>query len=238
MNVRSLTKPFFEIGPKNYLYGSQIVDLARIADEASSKFGVAVIFTTPYTNIETVARTVKNLYVFAPHMDLTPIGRGLANVLPESVRAAGAVGVLLNHSEKPLGISTLCGTVERARSLGMLTVVCADSTTEIRAVAEISPDAIIAEPADLIGKGKMGDISYVAAACRTIRSINPEIAVLVGAGVSCGQDAYNVIRTGADATGSSSGVVCAKDPKAVLHEMLEGVRSAWDECHAKGKVTA
>ena len=38
-----LEPPFFEIGPKNYLYGDQILDLARIADEAAAKFDVRVI---------------------------------------------------------------------------------------------------------------------------------------------------------------------------------------------------
>ena len=32
-----LEPPFFEIGPKNYLYGEQIVELARMADEAALK---------------------------------------------------------------------------------------------------------------------------------------------------------------------------------------------------------
>ena len=50
-----LEPPFFEIGPKNYLFGDQVLDLARIADEAAKKYDVRVIYTTPYTNIEKVA---------------------------------------------------------------------------------------------------------------------------------------------------------------------------------------
>jgi triosephosphate isomerase len=33
-------------------------------------------------------------------MDPLPIGKGNGTVLPEAVKAAGAVGVLLNHAEK------------------------------------------------------------------------------------------------------------------------------------------
>jgi len=102
-----LEPPFFEIGPKNYMFGDQILDLARIADEAAAKYDVRVIFTTPYANIERVAASVKNLKVFAPHMDDIPVGRGLACVLPESIKAAGAVGVMLNHCERPLPPVTL-----------------------------------------------------------------------------------------------------------------------------------
>ena len=87
-----ISEPFFEIGPKNYLYGNQIIDLAMIADEAAVRYGIQVIFTTPYADIRDVARRTKNLLVFAPHMDAIDVGRGLADVLPESVKAAGAVG--------------------------------------------------------------------------------------------------------------------------------------------------
>jgi triosephosphate isomerase len=231
MNVKSLAKPFFELGPKNYRYGDQVLELARIADEASEKYGIPVIYTTPYANIESVARQTKHLYVFAPYMDNAAVGRGLANVLPESVKAAGAVGVMLNHVERLLTLSTLYGTMERAKSLGMLTVVCADSLAEVRAVAELSPDVIVAEPAELIGRGAIADLGYVTASCTAVRSINPDIAVLIGAGVSNGRDAYNIIRAGADATGCSSGVACSKDPRATLEDMLAGVREAWAELH-------
>ena len=67
-NLR-IRPPFFEIGPKNYLYGDQIIDLARLADEASQKYDVRVIFTTPYANIARVSECTKQLIVFAPHMD-------------------------------------------------------------------------------------------------------------------------------------------------------------------------
>ena len=115
-----LKPPFFEIGPKNYLFGDQILDLARIADEAAAKYDVRVIYTTPYADIRRVAENVKNLKVFAPHMDDIPVGRGLACVLGESLKAAGAVGVMLNHAERPLPSSTLVRTLNRARELGLM----------------------------------------------------------------------------------------------------------------------
>lgn len=226
---RKITPPFFEIGPKNYLYGKQIVELAKIADEASEKYQVQVIFTTPYVNIEEVARVTKNIFVFAPHMDAIPVGRGLACVLPEAVKAAGADGVMLNHAERPLDLGTLCSTVKRAKELDLKTIVCADSMTEVRAVAQIGPDVIIAEPTELIGTGKRGDISYVSSSVEVVRNINKDIQVLVGAGISCGQDVYDVIRAGADATGSSSGIVKADNMEAMVHEMLSAARRAWDQ---------
>jgi len=228
-----LKPPFFEIGPKNYLFGDQILDLARIADEAAAKYDVRVIYTTPYADIRRVAENVKNIKVFAPHMDDIPVGRGLACVLGESLKAAGAVGVMLNHAERPLPASTLVRTLNRARELGLMSIVCADSMAETRAVAQMHPDLMITEPTELIGTGQAADLSYVKTSVDAIQSIDPNIGILVGGGISNGTDVYNTIMAGADATGSSSGIVKAADPGAMVHEMLAAVRQAWDERHKK-----
>ena len=229
-NLR-LKPPFFEIGPKNYLFGDQILDLARIADEAAAKYDVRVIYTTPYADIRRVAENVKNLKVFAPHMDDIPVGRGLACVLGESLKAAGAVGVMLNHAERPLPSSTLVRTLNRARELGLMSIVCADSMDETRAVAQMHPDLMITEPTELIGTGQAADLSYVKTSVDAITAIDPNIGILVGGGISNGNDVYNTIMAGADATGSSSGIVKAADPGAMVHEMLAALRQAWDDRH-------
>lgn len=230
MNAKRILKPpFFEIGPKQYLYGDEVLELALIAEEASKKYDVQVIFTTPFPDIRRVAEATERLIVFAPSMDDIPIGRGLANILPESVRAAGADGVMLNHVEKQLSYLTLKNTMDRANALNMLSLICTDSTVEAKAAALLAPTVITAEPNDLIGTGKASDLSYVHTSVEAIRSINPNIYVLIGAGISCGQDVYNVIKEGADASGSSSAVACAKDKRAIVNEMLQAAREAWDE---------
>lgn len=220
--------PFFEIGPKSYLYGKQVLDLARAADIASKKYDVNIIFTTPYPDIRMVAEETENLFVFAPHMDPLPIGRGLADVLPESIKAAGAVGVMLNHCEKPVSLSVLRQTIKRADEIGLLSIVCADSISEAKAIALLEPNIIVAEPTELIGTGKASDLDYVRASIEAVKSVNPQILVLQGAGISSGKDVYNVIYAGAEATGSSSGIIKAPDSAAMVDEMIHAVREAWD----------
>ena len=110
----SIKAPFFEIGPKSYLYGDQILELAKAADAASEKYGVDIIFTCPVVDIRRVAEATSHIHVFAPHMDPIYPGRGLADTLPESLVAAGATGVMLNHVEKPLAFDVLAETIKRA----------------------------------------------------------------------------------------------------------------------------
>lgn len=227
--VLKIKAPFFEIGPKSYLYGDQVLALAMAADAAAQAYDVDVIFTTPYTEIRRVAEATHRIHVFAPHMDPLRVGRGVADILPEAVKAAGARGVMLNHCERPLSLCVLRQTLGRAKEVGLITIVCADSIAEARAIAELGPDIIVAEPSDLIGTGKASSMDYVTASIEAVKSVNPDILVLQGAGISNGQDVYDVIFAGAEATGSSSGIVNAASPAAMVDEMLHAVRRAYDD---------
>lgn len=223
--------PFFEIGPKAFLYGESMLQLAKAADRASIKYDVRIILTPQPTDIYLLAQETRHVLVFAQHVDPLPVGRGLGSILPEAVKAAGAVGVMLNHAEKPMAIADLYRAIKRADEVGLVTIVCADSIKEAEAIAHFSPNIIVAEPTELIGTGQTSDEAYVIATTSAIKKINPEIQVLQAAGIKNGQDVYNVIKAGADATGTTSGIMKAEDPEAMLDEMIRAVRMAWDETH-------
>lgn len=229
LNGFRLKPPFFEIGPKSYLFGDDVLQLALAADAAAKKYDVDIIFTTPIVELRRVAEATQRIFVFAPHMDPIVPGRGLADTLPESLVAAGAKGVMLNHCEKPISLSVLAKTIRRADEVGLATIVCTDTPEESAAVAKLRPNIIVAEPTGLIGTGQTSDMAYVEAAIRAVKDVDPDIFVLQGAGISNGEDVYRVIRAGAEATGSSSGVVKAKDRAAMVDEMILAVRSAWDD---------
>lgn len=232
MNKNQIIKPpFFEIGPKSYLYGDDILDLAIAADKASEKYDVDIIFTTPLVDIRRIKKATKRIHIFAPHMDPIYPGRGLADTLAESLVAAGAEGVMLNHCEKPLAFDVLKETIKRAEEVGLTTIVCADSMADASKIAALAPDIIVAEPSELIGTGVSVGEEYVKAATDAVHSVNPEILVLTAAGIANGEDVYNTIISGADATGSSSGVAKAPDRAAMVDEMISSVRRAWDDLH-------
>ena len=228
----TIQAPFFEIGPKSYLYGEDVIELARAADAAAEKYDVDIIFTTPVVEIARVRAATKRIHVFAPHMDPIYPGRGLADTLPESLVAAGAEGVMPNHCEKPLTLGVLKRTIERADEVGLATIVCADSIAEAGMIAKLRPNIIVAEPSELIGTGVRCGPEYVAAATRSVKDVDEDILVLTAAGIANGEDVYNTIMAGADATGSSSGIAKAADRAAMVDEMISAVRRAWGERHA------
>ncbi|MBQ7669352.1 MAG: triose-phosphate isomerase [Clostridia bacterium] len=227
-----ITEPFFEFGPKCYMYGERLVEIAKGFDRLSEKYGIDVILDIPDTEIRNVAKAVKRVHVYSQHMDSIPVGRGMGRTLPEALKDAGAVGCMLNHAEHKLTLDELAAAIKRADEVGLATIVCADSIEEVKAVAKLAPNILVAEPTELIGTGRPADREYVDEVIKVIREINPDILPFPSAGISCGNDCYNIIKAGSSASGCSSAIAKAADPLALAEEMISAVRRAWDELHA------
>lgn len=225
----SIRAPFFEVGIKNYLYGDQVLRLAEAAEAAAVRYNVDVLFVAPYTEIRRVAEHTNRLIVLAPYMDTLRPGRGMADVLPEAVAAAGARGVVLNHCERPMTLPAIRRTIERANELDLITFACADTVAEAVAVAQFHPDILNPEPTELIGTRQNSDTGYVMEVTRAIRAVYPDIWVEQAAGVVSGRQVYELILAGADGAGAASGICTAPDPQAMVDEMILSVRRARDE---------
>ena len=228
-----ISEPFFEYGPKCYMYGETLLEMAKGLDKLAEKYDVDVVLDIPDTEIFNVARNVKRVHVYSQHMDSIPVGRGMGKTLPEALKAAGAVGVMLNHAERKLTLPEIAAAIERADQLGLATMVCADSIEEVKAIAKLGPNILVAEPSELIGTGKPADKEYVDEVIKVIREINPDIKPFPSAGISKGEDCYNIIKAGASASGCSSAIAKAEDPLKLAEEMISAVRRAYDERQGK-----
>lgn len=223
--------PYFEIGTKNYIYGDTVLAYAKAADEAAKKYDIDVLFITPATEIRRVVENTSRLIVLAPYMDTLRPGRGMADILPEGLKAAGAQGVVVNHCEKPMSLPAIRKTIERARELDFLVFACADTVAEAKAIAQLHPDIINPEPTELIGGTGNGvsDMGYVRQVIDAIKAIDPEIMVEQAAGITSGQQVYDFIMAGSEAAGAASGIMNAKDPFAMIDEMIAATRRAADD---------
>jgi triosephosphate isomerase len=221
--------PFFETSVKNYIYGDAVLEYAKAVDEGAQKYDIDAIFIAPYTEIRRIAENTSRLFVFAPYMDTLRPGRGMADVLPEAIRDAGAKGVLLNHCERPMSLPQIKETIDRANELGLLTFACADSIVETKAIAQFRPDIINPEPSELIGTDQASDMSYVVETLRVVKALYPDILVEQAAGITTGAQIYDFIMAGNDAAGSASGILKSPDPLALLDDMMRNVRKAKDD---------
>ena len=222
--------PYFEVGTKNYVYGDTLLEYAIAADKAAEKYDIDVLFICPAVEIRRVCENTKKLIVLAPYMDTLRPGRGMADVLPEGLKAAGAQGVVINHCEKPMSLPQMKATIDRARELDMLVFACADTLAEAKAIAQLHPDIINPEPSEIIGGGNgVSPMAYVKDSIRVIKEIYPDIMVEQAAGITNGQQVYDFIMAGSEAAGAASGIMNAADPIAMIDEMIAATRRAADD---------
>lgn len=231
MEKAQLRRPFFVCNPKAYVYGQSSLALAKKCEELAVKYDIDVIFTAQHVDLAMIVKECPHLVVTAQNMESLRPGRGMGHILPEALKEAGVKATFLNHAENPMTINELAKTIERANELGILTVVCSNEEADTRAIAELHPDVMVCELTSLIGTGKTADESYMKATNDIVKSVSPNTKTLQAAGISSGEDIYNAIKTGADASGGTSGIVAAADPMAMLEEMFEALdRARKDFC--------
>ncbi|MGB4984879.1 MAG: triose-phosphate isomerase [Erysipelotrichaceae bacterium] len=232
--MRKLRRPFFVVNSKSYLYGEESLKLAKVADELAGKYDVDILFTGQHVDLAMLKRETKNLIICAQAMEGLKVGKGMGHILPEALANAGVEASFLNHAENPMHLSEIVKTIKRAKEVGILTVACADSVDDAMAIAMLQPDVMVCEQTELIGTGKTADSSYMEATNQAVKSVSPTTLTLQAAGISTGDDVYKAIMSGADGTGGTSGIVCAKDPAATLQSMIEALVKARDEINQNG----
>jgi triosephosphate isomerase len=223
MTGRRISLPLVLVNFKCYLEatGNRAVQLAKYAERASEKFDVTVAVAPQAADLKLVSQQTK-VPVFAQHIDPIRPGSHTGHVLAESVLEAGAVGILINHSERRLEASIIEDTITRARDLMLATVVCANSSAIAAAVASLSPDMIAIEPPELIGSGvaiSKAKPDVITDTVSRIRRINSEVKILCGAGITSGEDVREALRLGTQGILVASGIVKAKDQLAAIEDL-------------------
>jgi len=226
----TLKLPAIIVNFKCYLEStsSRAVELAEKCEGAARQYGVTVAVAPQFTDLARIAERV-SIPVLAQHVDGVKPGSRTGHVLPEAVREAGAVGTLLNHSERRIPLEAIGEGIARAREVGLATVACADTPEACGKIAGLNPDIIAIEPPELIGTGipvSKAKPEVVTGALKAVGAVNPKIPVLCGAGITSGPDVEAAIKLGTRGVLLASGVVKAEKPEKVLAEMAEALVKA------------
>lgn len=227
--AQTLHLPYFGIAFKAYVWGDEALKLARIAREVSLTVDIPIYVTPQLVDIAPIAQETGSP-VLAPCIDPLRPGRGQGQVLPEAVKEAGAVGAVINHVERRLSLSDTYAAIRRTREVGLISLVCADTPEEARAVATMRPDAVIPEPPRLIGTLKSvtkHEKGFFTSTVEMVKAVNPKIAVICGGGISSAEDVAEAVRLGADGAGASRAICEAEDPRKVLTEMVQVLKREW-----------
>ncbi|MCX8170980.1 MAG: triose-phosphate isomerase [Candidatus Bathyarchaeota archaeon] len=230
MGYSNIKTPIIIVNFKTYAEatGEKAVKLAEMAEKASVETGVCIGVSPQFVDIYKIARRV-SIPVFSQHIDPIEYGSFTGHVLPESVKEAGAVGTLINHSERRLKLADIDAAIRRAREVGLISVVCTNNTPVSASAAALKPNMIAVEPPELIGTGipvSKAKPEVVTSTVEAVKRINPEVIVLCGAGITNGDDVSAAIRLGTEGILVASGVVKAKDPYKVMVDFAEAALKA------------
>jgi len=224
---RKIDLPVIVLNEKTYREsaGDRGFELAKICEAVSAEQGMNIVICPQQVELAKIASSVK-IPCFAQHVEAVEPGSHTGFVTLDSIKAAGATGTLVNHSEHRLKIADIEFITGKAASLDILTIVCTNNIAVSKAVAELKPYAVAVEPPELIGGGRSVskvDPGIVEETVKEVKQVYADCVVLCGAGVTSGEDVKAAIELGADGVLLASGVVKAKDPRAALLDLVSGV---------------
>ncbi|MCK4327771.1 MAG: triose-phosphate isomerase [Candidatus Diapherotrites archaeon] len=194
--------------------GASAVELARKIAGVSSE----VILCPQYFDIKEIAGLGNPVY--AQHVDALSFGSRTGWIVPEAVKAAGAVGTLINHSEHTVGIGKAGEAVKRCREAKVQSLVCVPDVAAVVEAAKLEPDMIAIEPPELIGSG----ISVSQAQPKLIEEAVESaggVTLLCGAGVSTAEDVKKAVGLGAEGVLVASAIVKSPEPEKLVGEMVK-----------------
>lgn len=199
--------------------GDRGVGLAQMCEDLGEELRVPVAICPQVSDIYRFSQQV-TIDLWAQHVDPIEPGANTGWVLPESVHHAGAMGVLINHSEHRLSPDVIRSTVVRCHDVGLKTMVFVGSVEEARSVSDVGSEYVAFEPPELVG-GNVSVAEADAAQLREFRDAVTHSHLIAGAGVHSKRDIDVCLDLGIDGVLVASAVMQkSEEPRELLLELI------------------
>jgi triosephosphate isomerase len=217
-----MDKPLIVVNFKTYqtASGESAEQLATVMEQVANR-NYRMIAVVSAFDLSLISNKTDNVEVWSQHLD--PVGKGSHTgwLEPDLAIYRGAVGTVINHAEHKVSIDHVRDLMAMLPE-NFPICACAADVEEAIALAKLGPTFIAVEPPELIG----GDISVtsvdpsiVSDTVAAVKSTNPKVRVLCGAGVKNGADVKKAIELGAEGVLLASGVTKASDVSSVLNDL-------------------
>lgn len=202
--------------------GQRAHRIAGAAEEVAAESGAVIGICPQPMDLHPLARHFE-VPVFGQHVDGVAPGASTGHVTAEALKAAGAAGSLVNHSERRLTLAEIEASVRACEANGLSSVVCTNNVMTSAAAAALNPNFVAIEPPELIGSGisvAKADPGIIKGSVEAIRRVNDSVRILTGAGIQSGECVRIATELGTDGVLLASSVVKAADPAVVLRDLV------------------
>lgn len=206
--------------------GTNSINLVSILEEVAHGAQIKIIPVVQASDVKEIVQASK-LEIWVQHTDAVEFGAHTGFILPEAVLEDGAMGTFLNHSEHKFeNFDVLKKAYERARDVGLKTLIFAANIDELKLILRLKPTYVAYEPPELVGskttsvaKAKPEVISEAVEITK-----ENELPLVVGAGIKSQEDVRKSLELGAIGVAVASDIVTAEDPKKEILDLVEGFK--------------
>ena len=212
---------------KNYpeILGEGSIRLAQAVQRVSETVGIEAIVAPPAPMLALVASKT-GVQVYGQTVGSKSGDKTTGEILPEAIKAAGASGAILNHSESRRPLQELRTLVPRLAAIGMGVCLCSQTAAEAARLAALEPRYLAIEPPELIGSGIAVSKARPELVQRTVRGVRRagyRGEILCGAGIVSGEDVTKAVELGVDGVLVASSVVKAPDWESKVSELARSL---------------
>ena len=196
--------------------------IANAAQLVARESGVTIGIAPSYVDLHPLSHHFA-VPVYAQHVDGFESGAHTGHITAEALRTAGAAGSLVNHSERRLTLAEIEASVRALQAQKLISVVCSNNESTSAGAAALAPEYVAIEPPELIGSGvsvSKANPDIIRRSVAAVHAINPQVRVLTGAGIQSGECVKIAVDLGTDGVLLASSVVKAKEPGAVLRDLV------------------
>ena len=222
-----MPSPLILVNLKTYREGtgSRAHRIAQAAELVAKESGAVIGVAPTYIDLHPLCHHF-SIPVYAQHVDSVEPGAHTGHITADAIKTAGATGSLVNHSERRLTLAEIEASVRALKALQMTAVVCTNNEATSAGAAALSPEYVAIEPPELSDIGvsvSRAHPDFIRKSVATVHAVNPKVKVLTGAGIQSGECVKIAVDLGTDGVLLASSVVKAKDPGAVLRDLVSKI---------------
>lgn len=219
-----MLSPLILVNLKTYRegMGNRAHMIAQAAELVASESGVTIGIAPSYIDLHPLSHHF-SIPVYAQHVDGCEPGANTGHITVDAIKSAGAAGSLVNHSERRLSLADIESSIRGLAVHNLISVVCTNNELAGAGAAAMGPDFVAIEPPELIGSGvsvSKANPDIIRRSVAAVHAVNPGVKVLTGAGIQSGECVKIAVDLGTDGVLLASSVVKAKDPGAVLRDLV------------------